>query len=109
MARKHILTIIAAAAFAMPGAATAQKAKPSPTPSPTATAKPFAEMTIDEIFAVIDDDGNGRISRQEMHAFGVGNGIGQMINQKSWKTADKDRNGWISKDELLAFAKSRKR
>lgn len=54
------------------------------------------------MFAKVDADGNGRLSRLELTGFGVSKGLGVAVRQKVWLQMDANRDGGVSVDEFIA-------
>ena len=63
-------------------------ATPAPTESERAQLKALCSM--------IDRNGDGRITRREMDAFGAGKGYGRSINPKIWKAMDANGDGAVT-------------
>jgi hypothetical protein len=108
MLRNGVLGVTLALLATMPATAGMRKAPVAqaakPTPTPTATATP-TQYTPEEMFAKVDGNADGRITRQEMQLFGMANNLGALINARTWKRVDKDRNGTLSREEFVAQIK----
>lgn len=46
--------------------------------------------------SAMDRNGDGRITRKEMNAFGASKGYGASINPKIWNAMDADRDGAVT-------------
>ncbi len=68
---------------------------------------------IHAMFAEMDRNGDGKVSRIEMTSYGHSKGIRGMVSPKAWKRMDADRNGTISMDEftkdMIRYYNQRKR
>jgi len=74
-------------------------------PAAAAARTPSAEDTrkAARIAEKVDQNRDGRVTRQEMQNFGIRHRLGTLINVRTWKKADVDRNGSLSIPELSNY------
>lgn len=81
------------------------------TPSPTEPARgyvftPEDHRILDAMFKDADADGNGRITKPEMSAYGARHRMGVIVRDRVWKQMDTDRNGTIDRAEFMESARA---
>jgi Ca2+-binding EF-hand superfamily protein len=84
--------LIAAASLLLAGPAAAQTA-------PAPTERDVRELS--EIFAQVDADRNGKLTKPEMSAFGIRHRIGVLVNNKTWGAMDRSGDGKLTRDEFV--------
>ena len=105
--KRNLAVLLAVAVAILPVQASAQaapKTAPSATPAAAVQTEAEARAELSTLFAAVDRNKNGKMTRQEMQIFGIQNRIGTLVNLKTWKRADKDKNNWISRDEFTNYA-----
>ena len=91
------------AAEALGGAAAAHLGAPATVAAVTKAATDGAAPVLDRLFAVLDRDGDGRVSRAEF-ALLCNNGDGQATLRAAFAVLDADGSGAVSQAEAAAFA-----
>lgn len=63
--------------------------------------KEYLQPYVDRIYAVVDTDKDGSLSRKEAEAADDG----EAVDEEEWKTVDTDKDNKISKAEMIAYLK----
>lgn len=58
------------------------------------------------MFRDVDADGNGRITKPEMTAYGIRRRMGTVVRERAWKAMDVDRNGTVDRAEFMESARA---
>lgn len=88
---------IAVAAFAIQ-TASAQNA-PKQVPATEKKLAPELQTEVDRMFAEIDGDKDGRLSKSELAIYGAQKSLG-LVRQKAMERMDTDKDDFVSKEEF---------